>query len=150
MAVVSNGVSVQAPAWTAFILLEYSRSKHLQVNGGAELLAGVDGVGAKLLLDTEDLVELGKTLRTAGSTGLDLARAETDGNVGDGNVLGLTGAVGDHDTPAVGVGVLGGLDRLSERTDLVDLEEESVARLELNGLLDTEGVSDSQVVTKRR
>lgn len=58
--------------------------------------------------------------------------------------------MGDHDTPAVGVGVLGGLDRLGERTDLVDLEEEGVARLELNGLLDTEGVGDSQVVTKRR
>lgn len=148
MAVVSNGVSVHAPARTAFILLEYIRSKHLQVNGSAELLAGVDSVGAKLLLDTEDLVKLGKTLRTAGSTGLDLARAETDGNVSDGNVLSLTGAVGDHDTPAIGVGVLGGLDRLGERTDLVDLEEEGVARLELDGLLDTEGVGDSQVVTR--
>jgi hypothetical protein len=150
MAVVSNGVSVHAPARTAFILLEYSRSKHLQVNGAAELLAGVDGVGAKLLLDTEDLVELGKTLRAAGSTGLDLARAETDRDVGDGDILGLTGAVGDHDTPAVGVGVLGGLDRLGEGTDLVDLEEEGIARLELNGLLDTKGVGDGQVVTNKR
>jgi len=148
MAVVSNGVSVHAPARTAFILLESSRSKHLQVNGAAELLTSVDGVGAKLLLDTKDLVELGKTLRAAGSTGLDLARAETDSNVRDGDVLSLTGAVRDHDTPAISVGVLGGLDRLGEGTNLVDLEEEGVARLEINGLLDTEGVGDSQVVTR--
>lgn len=55
--------------------------------------------------------------------------------------------MGDHDTPAVGVGVLGGLDGLGEGTDLVDLEEKGVARLELDGLLDAEGVGDSQVIT---
>lgn len=122
---------------------------HLQVDGGAELLAGVDGVVAQLFLDTEDLVELGQTLGTGRSTGLDLAGAQTDGNVGDGHVLGLTGAVGHHDAPVVGVGVLGGLDRFGEGTDLVDLEKESVARLQLDGLLDTQRVGDSQVVTVR-
>lgn len=120
---------------------------NLQVDRGAEVLAGVDCVLTELLLDAEDLVELSQTLGTGRSTGLDLARAETDSNVSDGDVLGLTGAVGDHDTPAVGVGVLGGLDGLGESTDLVNLEEEGVARLELDGLLDAEGVGDSQVIT---
>jgi hypothetical protein len=55
--------------------------------------------------------------------------------------------VGDHNTPAVGVGVLGSLDGLGQSTNLVDLEQESVAGLELNGLLDTERVGDSQVIT---
>ena len=122
-------------------------SSILQVNSVAELLAGVDGVGTELLLNTEDLVQLGQTLGAARSTGLDLARAETDSNVGNGDILSLTRAVGHHDTPVVGVRVLGGLDRLGQRTDLVDLEQKSVAGLELDGLLDTEGVGHGQVVT---
>lgn len=119
----------------------------LKVDRCAEFLASVDGVLAQLFLDTEDLVELGETLRTGRSTGLDLTGAETDDDVGNGDVLGLTGAVGDHDTPATGVGVLGGLDGLGEGTDLVDLEQEGIAGLELDGLLDAEGVGDSQVIT---
>lgn len=55
--------------------------------------------------------------------------------------------MGDHDTPVVGVGVLGGLDGLGESTNLVNLEQESVARLELDGLLDAQRVGDSQVIT---
>lgn len=120
---------------------------NLKVDRCAELLASVDGVLAQLLFDTEDLVELGETLGTGRSTGLDLTGAETDDDVGNGDVLGLTGAVRDHDTPATGVGVLGGLDGLGEGTDLVDLEQKGVAGLELDGLLDAEGVGDGQVVT---
>ena len=55
--------------------------------------------------------------------------------------------MGDHDTPASGEGVLGGLDRLGKGTDLVDLQEKGVARLELDGLLDADWVGDSQVIT---
>ena len=120
---------------------------HLQVDRLAEVLAGVDSVGTELLLNTEDLVKLGQTLGTGRGTGLDLARAQTDGNVGDGDVLSLTGAVGDHDTPVVGVGVLGGLDGLGQGTNLVDLEQESVAGLQLDGLLDAQRVGHGQVVT---
>jgi hypothetical protein len=54
--------------------------------------------------------------------------------------------VGDHDAPVGGVRVLGCLDGLGEGADLVDLEKQGVAGLELDGLLDAEGVGDSQVV----
>jgi enolase len=37
-------------------------ARHLQVDSSAELLAGVDSVGTKLLLNAEDLVKLGKSL----------------------------------------------------------------------------------------
>lgn len=121
--------------------------RHLQVDSSAELLASVDSVGTKLLLNTEDLVELGKTLGAGRGTGLDLTGAEANGNVSNGDILGLTGAVGDHDTPAVSVGVLGSLDRLGQGTNLVDLQEKGVAGLELNGLLDAQRVGDSQVIT---
>ena len=44
-------------------------TRHLHVNGRAELSTGVDGVGTELLLDAQDLVELGQTLGTGWSTG---------------------------------------------------------------------------------
>jgi hypothetical protein len=77
---------------------------NLQQMGLAEVLSGVDGVTSKLFLDTEKLVVLGQTLRAAGSTSLDLTGTETDDDIGNGVVLGLTGAVRDHDAPS---GLLG-------------------------------------------
>lgn len=112
-----------------------------------EFLASIHGVGTKLFLDTEDLVQLGQTLRTGRSTSLDLSRTETDGNIGDGDILGFTRAVRDHDSPAASIGVLGGLDRFGKATDLVDLEQKSVARLQLNGLLDAQRVSHGKIIT---
>jgi len=119
----------------------------LHVDRGAELGAGVDSVVTELLLDTEDLVELGETLRSGGSTSLDLAGTETDNDVSNGDILSLTRAVRNHDTPVGTEGVLGSLDGLGDGTDLVDLEEKGVASLGLNGLLDESGVGDGQVVT---
>src|SRR5690606_37239571 len=82
-----------------------------------------------------------------GSTSLDLTSAETDNNVGNGDIFSLTRPVGDHDAPASSIGVLCGLDRLAEGTNLVDLEEERVASLLLDSSLDADGVGDSQVIT---
>lgn len=131
----------------SFIIITFYQAAHLEVHRVPEFLASVDGVGTELLLDTEDLVQLGQTLRAARGAGLDLAGAEADSDVSNGDILGLTRAVGDHDTPATGVGVLGGLNRLGETADLVDLEQEGVAGLQLDGLLDADGVGDRQVVT---
>lgn len=52
-----------------------------------------------------------------------------------------------HDRPVVALGELCSLNRLRDCADLVDLEEETVARLLLNGSLDSQRVGDSQVVT---
>ena len=122
-------------------------SNLLEVDSGPELGASVDGVVTELLLDTEDLVELGETLRSGRSTSLDLTSTKTDDDVSDGDILSLTRAVGNHNTPVSTESVLGSLDGLSDGTDLVDLEEESVARLLLDGLLDEFRVGDCQVVT---
>lgn len=54
----------------------------------------------------------------------------------------------DHHTPAGTESILSGLDSLSDGTDLVDLEQKSVAGLGVNGLLDELGVCDSQIITK--
>ena len=58
------------------------------------------------VLDTEEGVVLGNTLGTGGGTSLDLAGLEGDDEVGDDGVLGLTRAVGNHDTPVVGLSEL--------------------------------------------
>ena len=52
-------------------------------------------------LDAKESVVLGDTLATGRRTGLDLADAERNDEVGDERVLGFTTAVRDHDTPAV-------------------------------------------------
>jgi len=123
------------------------RARPLHVDSGAEVLAAVDGIAAELFLDTEDLVELGKTLRTGWSTSLDLTTAKTNSDVSNGDILGLARTVRDHDTPSCAVGILGGLNGLGDGTDLVDLEEKGVASLGLDGLLDELWVGDSQVIT---
>ncbi len=48
--------------------------------------------------------------------------------------------MGYHDAPSSTECILGSLDGLSDRTDLVDLEEKGVARLEFDGLLDECGL----------
>lgn len=112
-----------------------------------ELRASEDGLVTKLLLNSEKLVVLGESLRSRRSTSLDLASSETDGEISNGGILGLTGSVGNHDTPLGVVRVVGGLDGLGDGTDLVDLEEEGVSRLLVNGSLDSDGVGDSQIIT---
>jgi hypothetical protein len=118
-----------------------------QINSLAEVGTSVDGVGAKLLLNTQDLVEFGQTLRTCRSTTLDLASSNTHNNICNGDILSLAGSVGNHHRPAGGIGILGSLDGFGQGTNLIDLEEKSVARLELDGLLDADGIGDSQVIT---
>ena len=77
---------------------------------GTEVLTGIDRVAGELLLDTKELVVLGQTLRAARGSGLDLTGAKSDNNVGNGEILGLAGAVGDHDAPTGLLGEDGSLD----------------------------------------
>jgi hypothetical protein len=119
---------------------------YLQKVGVAEVLTGVDRVASKLLLNAQELVVLGQALRArerkeqyvrpilatqrvfkrkkerkyrhlpARSTSLDLASAETNNNVGNGEVLGLTGAVRDHDAPSGLLGEDGSLNSWETKT----------------------------------
>lgn len=107
---------------------------------------GVNGRGLERL-DAEELVILGSALRSAWSTSLDDTDTETNDEVRDGDIFGLTGSVRNHDTPVVGLSELSSLDRFRDGTDLVDLEEETVAGLLLDGSLDTKRVGDGKVIT---
>src|SRR4051794_33602634 len=62
--------------------------------GSAEdVAAGIFGHRAQLLLDADQLVVLGETVGAGERAGLDLPAIGGDGEVGDGRVLGLAGAV---------------------------------------------------------
>src|SRR5437899_2534362 len=88
--------------------------------------AGVHRPLAQLLLDPEQLVVLRDAVAPRRRAGLDLARAERDREVGDRRVLGLARAVRHHGRVAVLVREPHGLDRLGQRPDLVDLDEDRV------------------------
>ncbi|GMT15290.1 hypothetical protein PFISCL1PPCAC_6587, partial [Pristionchus fissidentatus] len=115
--------------------------------GVAELLSGVDGVSSQLLLDTQKLVVLGESLRSAGGASLDLSSRQSNNEISNERVLGLTRSVRHHDSPSILAGQLGGLDRLRHRANLVHLQEEAVARLLVDSHLDTLGVGDRQIVS---
>mmetsp|Transcript_896 Transcript_896/g.2413 ORF Transcript_896/g.2413 Transcript_896/m.2413 type:complete len:484 (-) Transcript_896:141-1592(-) len=112
----------------------------------AEVGADVHGLFAELLLDAQQLVVLGQALGAAGRARLDLTGIEADGEVGDEGVLRLARAVARHHAPPRALGGAHGLDRLGDGADLVDLEQQRVARLLLDGALHADGVGHQQVV----
>ena len=68
---------------------------------------------------------------SAGGAGLDLAGVQRQRQVGNGGVLGLAGAVGRNGGVARLVRHLDGLERLRDRADLVQLDEDGVAAAQL-------------------
>ncbi|ETW06711.1 hypothetical protein H310_02889 [Aphanomyces invadans] len=113
----------------------------------SEVVAGVHGLGAHFFFNTEQLVVLGEAFRAARSTSLDLAGAQTNSQVGNERVFRFTTAVGRHDAPARLLRHGDSFNRFPNRPDLVDLEQQGIARLFFNRLLDAGGIGHGQVVT---
>jgi hypothetical protein len=128
---------------------EYSRLDLLAIRS--------DRQGAPVLISLSSSAS-----ETRRSGAADLPGLETNGEIGNVDRLGLTRSVRGHDTPTVGLGELNTtlsacpqpgeegslrLDRLGDGTDLVDLEQQGVTRLLLDGGLDSAGVGDGQVIT---
>lgn len=94
-----------------------------------------------------------------------MSGAESDNEIGDDGVLGLTRSVRDHDTPAIGLRQLGTikapfssrvcfpdrqnlrLDGLRDGSNLVDLKQETVASFFLDSGPNPKGVGDSEIIT---
>ncbi|MPM30051.1 hypothetical protein SDC9_76593 [bioreactor metagenome] len=108
----------------------------------ARVLGGL----VQLLLDAQQLVVLGDTVGTGRSAGLDLATAAGDREVGDGDVLGLTGTVRHHRPETVAVREVDGVQGLGQRTDLVHLDQQGVGGLLVDAALQALDVGDEQVV----
>ena len=86
----------------------------------------VRGGSPELLLDAQELVVLGDPVAAGRRTRLDLPAVRGDGEVGDGDVLGLTRPVGHHRRVAVAAGERDRVQRLAQRADLVDLHQDRV------------------------
>lgn len=85
-----------------------------------EVLASEFRGGAKLLLDTQNLVILGQTFRTAGRSSLNLTGRETNDQVGDKRILCLSGTMRNHRTPAITLSELVRINGFGYTTDLID------------------------------
>ena len=89
----------------------------------ARVLSGV----LQLFLDAEQLIVLGNAVGTAGSARLNLARIAGNREVGDGSVLGLTGTMRHNARIACLLSHLNGFQSLSQRANLVHLNQDCVS-----------------------
>src|SRR5581483_6210774 len=108
--------------------------------------AGVSYPRSELLFDTQQLVVLGNAIRTRRRPGLDLARGGGHGQIGDRGVFRLARAMRDDRCPAGALGHLDGIECLSERTDLVELDQDDVGGPLANGTLQAPGIGHQQVI----
>src|SRR5581483_8093278 len=81
-----------------------------------------------------------------GGAGLDLAAVSADDDIGNGDVLGLAGAVADDGREAIAAGEFDGVERLGQGADLVDLDEDAVTGSLADAVLQALGVGDEQIV----
>src|SRR5262249_10094542 len=105
------------------------------------------GRALQFFFDAQELIVLRDPIRAARRTGLDLPGVRGHGQVGDGRVLGFPAAVADDRGVAVPPGELDGVERFRQRTDLVPLDQNTVARRLGDALLQALGVRDEEVVT---
>ena len=109
-------------------------------------LTAVDGVVTQFFFDAEKLVVLRDAIGAAERAGLDLAGVGRHGDVGDGGVFGLAGAMADDGGVAVFLGEFDGVERLGERADLVDLHEDRVGHAAFDALAEEFDVGHEEIV----
>ena len=78
-----------------------------------------------------------------------LSSTQTDHQIGNERVLSLATAMRHHDTPPCLLRHRARLDRLGDRSNLVDLEKECVARFLVDCILHSLWVCDEKIVTER-
>lgn len=115
-------------------------------HGNEGMRVGAQSLRAHLFLYAQKLVVLRRPLASAWSTRLDLAAAQPDRQISDKAVLSLPRAVRAHHTPPRHLSHSHCLDRLSNRADLIHLEQQRVARLLLDCTLHAFGICHEQVV----
>ena len=101
---------------------------------------------AQLLGDPKQGVVLGGALAADGGPGLDVAGVQRHRQVGDDRVLGLARALRHDHAVAVSERLVGRVERLGQRADLVHLPQQRVGGAGLDSPLQAGGVRDEQVV----
>merc|ERR1712127_462529 len=107
----------------------------------------IDSIRAQLLLDAHELVVVRIAIGATWRAGLDLTGAQSHGKVCDRRVLRLTGAVGAHHAPVTLFAELDGINGFRHASDLVHLQQQSIACLVIDGLLNTDNIGHRQVIT---
>src|SRR5699024_11094623 len=118
-----------------WVITGYSSPLALVLEARESGAARVDCCACQVALDAEHLVVLRHSLGAGRGTGLALAAIQSGGQVSDGGVLGLAGAVGHHGAVAVAVCQFHGVESLGEGTDLVHLDQQGVGRATVDALL---------------
>ena len=90
--------------------------------------AAVNSVGAKLFLNADELVVFGDAVGAAERAGLDLAGIRCHGDIGDRRIFGFAGAMANDRRVFVFLGEFDGVERLGERADLIDLDQNRIGR----------------------
>ena len=108
--------------------------------------AAVDSVLPKQLLDAQELVVFRHAVGAAQRPGLDLAGVGRHGNVRDGRVFRLAGAMADDRGVIVVLRQFDGVQRLGERADLVHFHQDRIRRAGVDATLQELHVRDEQVI----
>ena len=96
--------------------------------------------------DADELVVFRDAFATRERTGFDLAGAEADGEVSDGDIFGFTGTVRHDSVEASALSKHDSVDGLGEGADLVGFDEDGVATLFVDAALEEFGVGHEEVV----
>mmetsp|Transcript_40715 Transcript_40715/g.68153 ORF Transcript_40715/g.68153 Transcript_40715/m.68153 type:complete len:592 (+) Transcript_40715:461-2236(+) len=112
----------------------------------SEVLGCPLGTGTQLLLNADQLVVLGHPIRAGARTGLDLPATGPNSKVSDERILRLTGAMGGNGPVVALLGHLDALQGLCHGADLVNLDEDGVARGHADALSEPRGVGDEEIV----
>lgn len=106
------------------------------------MLACENGVHSKLLLNSQELVVLGQPLAAAWGASFDLAGSQSNYEISNERVFSLAGTVRNHHSPTVMKALLSCFDGFGETADLVDLQQQGIACLPFDSLVDALGVCD--------
>src|SRR5690606_34859263 len=104
---------------------------------------------AKLLLDADQLVIFREPVGTAEAAGLDLAAVGGNRKIGDRRILGLARAVRHYGGVARLMRHLDRFQRLRQRADLVDLDENGVGNAALDPIAKALRVGDEKIVADK-
>ena len=107
---------------------------------------GVNSVVAQLFLNPQKLVIFRCSFTSARRSGFNLSASETNNQISDESVFSFAASVADHDAPALFVTHGGCFDGFGQGSDLVDFQEQRVARFLVDSCLDSGWVGDEEIV----
>jgi hypothetical protein len=107
----------------------------------------IAGFRAQFRFDAQELIVFRNTVRAGGCSSFDLPGVQSNCEVRDGGVFRLARAVRGDSAPSRPVTEIHSFDGLAQRTDLVDLHQQRIRSIFLDGAADAFGVGDEQIIT---